>query len=72
MTELIDIQPLLRMRDLLERAFNRVVQDELDEMAAVQAFEVSYELALHTLQKTLNKQGSKVSKPRDIFRVAAD
>jgi nucleotidyltransferase substrate binding protein (TIGR01987 family) len=29
-------------------------------------------LALHTLQKTLNKQGSKVSKPRDIFRVAAD
>jgi len=40
---LIDIQPLLRMRKLLKKSLQEV-EDELDEMAAVQAFEVSYEL----------------------------
>ena len=44
MTESIDIQPLVRMKDLLKKALTRVVRDELDEMAAVQVFEVSYEL----------------------------
>jgi hypothetical protein len=42
--EVIGLQPLLRMRDLLKKALQKV-EDELDEMAAVQAFEVSYELA---------------------------
>jgi hypothetical protein len=42
--EMIDLQPLLRMRDLLKKALQNV-EDELDEMAAVQVFEVSYELA---------------------------
>jgi len=38
---------------------------------AVQAFEVSYELAWHTLQKLLNQQGAQVRNPRDTFRLAA-
>lgn len=42
--EIIDIQPLLRMKELLKKSLQDV-EDELDEMAAVQAFEVSYELA---------------------------
>jgi len=41
--KIIDIQPLLRMRKLLKKSLQDV-EDELDEMAAVQAFEVSYEL----------------------------
>lgn len=44
MKEIIDIQPLLRMRELLKKSLQDV-EDELDEMAAIQAFEVSYELA---------------------------
>jgi len=40
----IDIQPLLNMKDLLQRILDEA-EDEIDEMAAVQAFEISYELA---------------------------
>lgn len=69
--EIVDIQPLTRMKTLLEKALHRVVQDELDEMAAVQAFEVSYELAWKTLQKVLNQQGAQVRNPRETFRLAA-
>ena len=68
--EKLDIQPLLRMRELLKKSLQDV-EDELDEMAAVQAFEVSYELAWHTLQKVLNQQGAQVRNPRDTFRLAA-
>jgi len=68
--EKIDIQPLLRMKELLKKSLQGV-EDELDEMAAVQAFEVSYELAWHTLQKVLNQQGAQVRNPRETFRLAA-
>jgi len=44
---------------MLKKALRKAVEDELDEMAAVQAFEVSYELAWHTLQKILNQQGAQ-------------
>jgi hypothetical protein len=45
--ELIDIQPLLRMRELLKKSLISLEEeklDELGEMGAIQAFEVSYEL----------------------------
>jgi hypothetical protein len=42
--EKVDFQSLLRMRELLKKSLQNV-ENELDEMAAVQAFEVSYELA---------------------------
>jgi len=46
--EIIDIQPLLRMRELLKKSLTALEEeklDELGEMGAIQAFEVSYELA---------------------------
>jgi nucleotidyltransferase substrate binding protein (TIGR01987 family) len=68
--EIVDLRPLLKMRDLLKKALQNV-ENELDEMAAVQVFEVSYELAWHTLQKVLNQQGAQVRNPRETFRLAA-
>jgi len=47
MKKIIDIQPLWRMRELLKKALNKIEEeklDELGEMGAIQAFEVSYEL----------------------------
>jgi hypothetical protein len=40
----IDIQPLLNMKKICQRILTEA-EDEIDEMAAVQAFEISYELA---------------------------
>ena len=68
--EIIDIQPLLRMRELLKKSLTALEEeklDELGEMGAIQAFEVSYELVWKTLQKFLAKTRS----PRETFRLAA-
>ena len=62
MKEIIDIQPLWRMRELLKKALNKIEEeklDELGEMGAIQAFEVSYELVWKTLQKFLDQEGEK-------------
>ncbi|MEG7978423.1 MAG: hypothetical protein NY202_00415 [Mollicutes bacterium UO1] len=40
----LDIGSLINMKKLLQRILAEA-KDEIDEMAAVQAFEVSYELA---------------------------
>jgi len=43
----IDLQPLVRMKDLLKKSLTRLESeklDELGEMGVIQAFEVSYEL----------------------------
>jgi hypothetical protein len=40
----LDIEPLIKMKKLLQKILVEA-EDEIDEMAAVQAFEVSYELA---------------------------
>jgi len=40
----IDIQPLLNKKNLLQK-ISTEVEDEIGGMAAVEAFEVSYELA---------------------------
>ena len=45
--EKIDFQPLIRMRDLLEKSLKALEEEKLDElgqMGAIQAFEISYEL----------------------------
>jgi hypothetical protein len=47
MKEIIDIQFLIRMRELLKKSLIKLEEeklDELGEMGAIQAFEVSYEL----------------------------
>ena len=40
----IDIEPLLNMKKLLQKILAKTENDEIDEIAAVKAFEVSYEL----------------------------
>ena len=71
----VSIQPLLRMKNLLEKSLVKLEEkklDELGEMGAVQAFEVSYELAWHTCQKVLKHQGEIVRFARDTFRLSAE
>ena len=67
----IDIQPLLNMKKICQRILKEA-EDEIDEMAAVQAFEVSYELAWHTCQKVLRYKGEEARFPRDVFRLSAE
>lgn len=70
----IDLQPLVRMKDLLKKSLTRLESeklDELGEMGVIQAFEVSYELVWKTLQKILNRQGIDARSPRETFRLAA-
>ena len=67
----INIEPLLNMKKLLEKVLAEA-KDEIDEMGAVQAFEVSYELAWHICQKVLSYQGYPTRFPRETFRLAAE
>lgn len=60
----IDIQPLISTRDFLKEALAKA-QNKFEIAGAIQAFEVSYELAWKTLRKVL-RIGS-----RDVFRLAA-
>ena len=67
----LDIEPLLNMRKLLKKILTEA-EDEIDEMAAVQAFEVCYELTWHTCQKVLKYQGRVARFPREIFCLSAE
>ena len=70
----LDLQPLLKIKNLLEKSLAKLAAEELDElgqMGAVQAFEVGYELSWKLLKKVLNHQGAEASFPRDVFRLAA-
>jgi nucleotidyltransferase substrate binding protein (TIGR01987 family) len=72
--KMIDFQPLLRMKELLKKSLTSLEEeklDELGEMGAIQAFEVSYELVWKTLQKFLAKEGKETRSPRETFRLAA-
>jgi hypothetical protein len=42
---IIDIQPLINIRNLLAKTLKETDKSELEEMGAVQAFEVGYELS---------------------------
>jgi len=70
----IDLRSLLRMKELLKKSLISLKEeklDELGEMGAIQAFEVSYELVWKTLQKFLAREGKETRSPREIFRLAA-
>ena len=72
--KIIVLQPLLKMKELLKKSLTSLEEeklDELGEMGAIQAFEVSYELAWKTLQKFLAKEGKETRSPRETFRLAA-
>jgi hypothetical protein len=42
---IIDIQPLLKIKCLLEKALQEGTSSELEEMGGVQVFEIAYELS---------------------------
>jgi len=43
--EVIDLQPLLKTKKLLEKVVKEGTSSELEEMGGVQAFEMAYELS---------------------------
>ncbi|CAG8554465.1 7385_t:CDS:2 [Ambispora gerdemannii] len=64
----IDIKPLLTARNLLKNIV-KDAENEYEQMGAVQAFEICYELAWKTLKKVLASQGIKeIYSPKEIFR----
>lgn len=67
----IDIEPLISIRNTLEKVFQEEDRSEILEMGAVQAFEVGYELSWKLLKKVLNYQGQEVLFPREVFRLSA-
>ena len=72
--EVINFQPLLKMKDFFNKSLGALEEeklDELGEMGAIQAFEVSYELVWKTLQKFLAKEGKEARSPRETLRLAA-
>ena len=42
---IIDIQPLIKTRNLLAKVLQEGTSSELEEMGGIQAFEMTYELA---------------------------
>jgi nucleotidyltransferase substrate binding protein (TIGR01987 family) len=66
----IDFSKLLKAQAVFERV-RRDMQDERDQMGAVQAFEFCYELAWKMMKRVLAVQGLNVEAPKDIFRKAA-
>ena len=68
----LDIEPLLSMKNLLQKILTNQKKDEIEEMAAVQVFEVCFELAWKVCQKVLNHQGKEARFPREVLRLAAE
>lgn len=67
-SEEINIAPLISVRDLLTNMIKEA-DNEYEQMGAVQAFEIAYELAWKTLKKVLENQGlGEVYSPKEIFR----
>jgi len=65
-----DLDKLIKAQAIFER-FRRDMQDDRDQMGAVQAFKFCYELALRVMKAALAVQGLESTSPKDIFRKAA-
>ena len=65
----IDIEPLITARNFLQKALQEA-QSELEIVGAIQAFEVSYELAYKTCRKILSLWGTHVYTAKEVFRIA--
>lgn len=65
---IIDIEPLVKTRNLLAKVLDKGTSSELEEMGGVQAFEMAYELAWKTLKKILMSKGIEVYSPKETFR----
>ena len=69
--EKLDLQPLLTIKKVLEKALREGTSSELEEMGGVQAFEIAYELSWKILKKALMSKGVEVYSPKETFRKAA-
>jgi nucleotidyltransferase substrate binding protein (TIGR01987 family) len=70
MKSAVDLDKLIKAQATFER-FRRDMQDDRDEMGAVHAFKICYEIALKTMQAILKNEGIETSSPKDIFRQAS-
>ncbi len=69
-TAAIELSKLIKAQAMFER-FRSGMQDDRDQMGAVLAFKVCYELALRVMKAILTSQGLEATSPKDIFRQAA-
>jgi nucleotidyltransferase substrate binding protein (TIGR01987 family) len=66
----VDLGKLLKAQAIFER-FRRDMHDDRDQMGAVHAFKICYELALKMMKIVLAAQGVDATSPKDIFRQAS-
>ena len=64
-----DLDKLIKAQAMFER-FRRDMQDDRDQVGAVLAFKVCYELALRVMKAALVAQGLEATSPKEIFRKA--
>jgi nucleotidyltransferase substrate binding protein (TIGR01987 family) len=65
----VDLNKLIKVQAIFEK-FRRDMQDDRDQMGAVHAFKICYEVALKMMKAVLAAQGVEASSPKDIFRKA--
>ena len=66
----LDIKPLISTRNFLAEIIQNA-QNDYEKAGAIQAFEVSYELAKNTIRKVLLRRAQEVHiTPKEIFRLA--
>jgi nucleotidyltransferase substrate binding protein (TIGR01987 family) len=65
-----ELGKLIKAQAMFER-FRRDMQDDRDQMGAVLAFKMCYELALRVMKAALVVKGLEATSPKEIFRQAA-
>jgi nucleotidyltransferase substrate binding protein (TIGR01987 family) len=65
-----ELGKLIKAQAMFER-FRRDMQDDRDQMGAVLAFKICYELALRVMKAALVVKGLEATSPKEIFRQAA-
>ena len=64
-----ELGKLIKAQAMFER-FRRDMQDDRDQMGAVLAFKICYELALRVMKAALVVKGLQATSPKEIFRQA--
>ena len=66
----VELGKLIKAQAMFEQ-FRCDMQDDRDQMGAMHAFKMCYELALRTMKAALAAEGQKTTSPKEIFRKAA-
>jgi Nucleotidyltransferase substrate binding protein like len=67
----LDIKPLISTRSFLAEIIQNA-RNDYEKAGAIQAFEVSYELAKNTIRKVLVMRAQETPvTPKEVFRLAA-